>query len=206
MWSKILKIAIRIFTNKFPTKSIGLSSVSGAMKELRFMKLFKTKLSPLQRDYLRNLLWQNKSAIRYRQAIEPNIANSLDRLMNNQALSMSEKNNVNFYQELFVKETKEDFDKPNSSWILQLRYEPQAKVCWILMKSDSGYTEWYPFFNVPKTKYLWLKLNGGKYMWDYFGKHYSLFPSRWVRKGETYYRNATRIKQRRERAKKYYGK
>lgn len=68
----------------------------------------------------------------------------------------------------------------NSSWLIMLIYKKKSKTALIKMKKGKML---YPFYNVPKEKVIDLLLFNGRFMWSYFGRHYSANPEHWIRKG-----------------------
>ena len=97
----------------------------------------------------------------------------------NKQLSTSEKDILNWYARVSdIPSESEEFVKVNSSWIISAKYIKKVKQVKITTKRGKGL---YTFYKVPRTKWLALVRIGGKYMWDYFGFHYSTNPNRWVR-------------------------
>lgn len=73
------------------------------------------------------------------------------------------------------------FDFKDSLWMINGYYDTWTKMCFLFFKRGKGA---YTFFNVPKTKMLDLiTVGSGELMWDYFGRRYSINPTRWIRKG-----------------------
>lgn len=96
-------------------------------------------------------------------------------------LTSQEKKAINQYDKLLNKEEGVERVNVNSKWIIWAEYHKKTKVVYMSMKRGKII---YPFFNVPRTKWLMLVTSGGTYMWDYFGKHYSARPYNWIRKGD----------------------
>lgn len=98
-------------------------------------------------------------------------------------LSTQEQMFRKFFDEILVEDNKRDevFYFDNSSFLVMLIYKKGSKTALIRMK---GGKMLYPFYNVPRTKVIKLILENGKFMWDYFGKHYSTNPKHWIRKGD----------------------
>lgn len=74
-------------------------------------------------------------------------------------------------------------ETPASSWIIWVKYYPFAKLAVLRTKKKATN---YKFFNVTQDRYLMFALNisAGVYMWDYFGRNFSIHPERWIRRGE----------------------
>lgn len=97
----------------------------------------------------------------------------------NKQLSTSERDILNWYARVSdIPSESEEFVKVNSGWIISAKYIKKVKQVQITTKRGRGL---YTFYKVPRTKWLALVRIGGKYMWDYFGFHYSTNPNRWVR-------------------------
>lgn len=190
MWIlKIIKSFLRV------SKSIPKVKRKFNIFSFRKMNFFKSwkKLSPSERDTIRKFVSQDKEVQRLKELSKNELQKVLQKDFTNQPLSTNEKTFLVAYEDLFVNDkepmiNKYDknhmFDKANSSWISTVIYYPENKRVRLLIENKNGWKKWYNFYNVPKTKYLTLIEIGGKYMWDYFGKHYSLNPYRWIRKSE----------------------
>lgn len=97
-------------------------------------------------------------------------------------LSTSDKKFREFVDNVLVDDDGKDevYYFKNSKWLIMLIYKKKSKTALIKMK---GGKMLYPFYNVPKTKVIDLLLFNGKYMWSYFGRHYSANPRHWIPKG-----------------------
>lgn len=98
-------------------------------------------------------------------------------------LSTQEKKFKDFFDNILLDDISNDevYYFNNSSYLVMLIYKKKSKTAIIKMKNSKML---YPFYKVPKTKVIKLLLENGKYMWDYFGNHYSANKKHWVRKGD----------------------
>lgn len=98
-------------------------------------------------------------------------------------LSTSDIKYKNFVDNILVDDDSNDevYYFNDSSWLIMLIYKKKSKTALIKMK---GGKMLYPFYNVPKSKVIDLLLFNGRFMWSYFGKHYSANPKHWIRKGD----------------------
>lgn len=167
------------------------------------------QMSPQVKDKIRKKALEKKEVQELKEKSQEELKRVLVKENTNKPLTTYEKDFLNNYQELFVndkepqilKYERQEFAVSNSSWIKTVIYYPDTKRVKLLIVNQKGFeVKWYNFYNVPKTKYLALVNLGGKFMWDYFGKHYSLNPYHWVRKNEV---GKVRI---RKVVRKYYGK
>ena len=166
-------------------------------------------MSPQVKDKIRKKALEKKEVQELKEKSQEELNRVLVKENTNKPLTTYEKDFLNNYQELFVndkepqitKYERQEFAVSNSSWIKTVIYYPDTKRVKLLIVNQKGFeVKWYNFYNVPKTKYLALVNLGGKFMWDYFGKHYSLNPYHWVRKSEV---GKVRI---RKVVRKHYGK
>lgn len=100
-------------------------------------------------------------------------------------ISTSDKQFLDFVDNVLIDDDNKDevYYFKNSSWLIMLIYKKKSKTALIKMKD--GKLPFYPFYNVPKTKVIDLLLFNGKFMWSYFGRHYSANPRHWIPKGDT---------------------
>lgn len=190
-------------------KLIKSKFLSTTLKNKILRQISKAKLNP--KIVLKELLstTTNKTTLKEREAIreafkkQPGIKlirKQLEDNINNEIIKFKKETPkaqemIDWYDKLFLSEEKVDIKKEarnisksydndsdmwyKSSWIFGCWYFPKSKQCLVQMKN-----KFYWFYRVPRTKYIILKATGGKFMWDYFGKHYSLNKGRWVRKRE----------------------
>lgn len=103
--------------------------------------------------------------------------------LNNVKLTKDEKNILNKYEEITDVQGDgwEWMDiKSKSRNFVEAGYHKKSKRCIVKMKRGKQY---YTFYKVPRTKWLAVCDIGGRYMWDWFGQHYSTNPSHWIRRG-----------------------
>lgn len=160
------------------------------LKELLSTTTIKTTLK--EREVIREAFKKQPGIKLIKKQLEDNINNEIIKFKKE---TPKAKEMIDWYDKLFLSEEKVDIKKEainisksydidndmwyKSSWIFGCWYFPKSKQCLVQMKN-----KFYWFYRVPRTKYIILKATGGKYMWDYFGKHYSLNKGRWVRKRE----------------------
>lgn len=173
-----------------------------------FFKSWK-KVSPRVKDKIRKEAMGKKEVKELKEKSQKELTKVLIKENTNKPLTTNEKDFLNNYEELFVNDIepqilqyeKQELAVSNSSWIKTIIYYPDSKRVKLLIVNEKGFdVKWYNFYNVPKSKYLSLVKLGGKFMWDYFGKHYSLNPHHWVRKGEVGKVRIRKVK------RKHYGK
>lgn len=139
------------------------------------------KLTPRQRDALREYAKSNPNYAKLTAIVKERVGSLLEKRELGGKLSTFDKKTLDLYSNFFQYEQKrERIYIKDSSWLIWAEYDPRTKTCFIKMKNGSII---YPFFNVPKTKWLLIETGRGKYMWDWFGKHYSARPSNWIRGG-----------------------
>ena len=99
----------------------------------------------------------------------------------NKRLSKEERDILSIYEKFSDDpKTKTETQYVKSSWIIWAEYhKPTKQVKVNMVRGKTIYT----FYNVPRTKWLALRDIGGKFMWDWFGKHYSTNPQNWIRTG-----------------------
>lgn len=75
---------------------------------------------------------------------------------------------------------------PHSSWIKSVRWLKTSQAVVLLTKKTN---KPYVFPNVPEEKFLYFAIaaSAGIYMWDYFGRNFSINPENWLRKHERKY-------------------
>lgn len=196
MWIlKIIKRLLKIpkITTKMNIPKFGLPKLSlPKFSKYSFFKKW-SKLKPRERDELRYIINQDKEIQKYKELSQEELRKIIIKQIQNSPISSSEFSFLKQYEDLFLNEKEpiiekydkgHSFDISDSSWISTVIYYPDTKRVRLLIENQNGVKKWYNFYNVPKTKYLTLIELGGKFMWDYFGKHYSLNPSHWVRKSE----------------------
>lgn len=172
----------RIFKKlKFPTFKLSTS--------LFFKKWYKLPI--YQKDLITELLNRDRAIQKIvEKELDKTLKTILQKDIKNVPLSTVEKNFLEKYKELFLKKKRPIYSNnrifaiSESSWITNVIYYPMTKQVRLFISNKNGVKKWYTFYNVPKTKYLSLVKLGGKYMWDYFGKHYSLNPRHWIRESE----------------------
>lgn len=196
MWiAKIIKKLLKIPKIRLKLGFGGLNSRMTNIPKFSKYSFFKkwSKLSPRERDQLRYVINQDKDIQREKELSIEELKKIIIKQIQNSPISSNEFSFLKQYEDLFLNEKEpiiekydkgETFDISDSSWISTVIYYPDTKKVRLLIENQNGVKKWYNFFNVPKTKYLALIQLGGKYMWDYFGKHYSLNPQHWVRKSE----------------------
>lgn len=136
-------------------------------------------LTPEKRDEIR------KSFIK-----QTRLLNDLQKIMEKglmkrelgRALSTQERSLIDMYEFFVMFEEKVERKKVHSKsgWLIWAEYHPKTKTCFIKMRNGRII---YPFFRVPKSKWLALCVLGGDFMWDKFGRLYSARPQNWQRKG-----------------------
>lgn len=172
------EIFVRLFIKLADKKKIYKYALRSKEQYRKFRRDFKN-LTPRQRDKLREYAKNNKNYEKLTSGLKNYVGNALEKYDSGKRLSSQEKKALNLYDTFFAYETKKERIYINdSSWLWWAEYEPQTKTVFIKMSRG---TTIYPFFKVPKTKWLLLQTGRGKYMWDYFGKHYSARPQNWIR-------------------------
>lgn len=108
------------------------------------------------------------------------VARSIQKIQAQQRLSYLEGKKLKWYENYFVSYGVNIIKTPRSRWVRWVSYNTVTKIAHIKMVRGKIV---YPFFNVPKYKFLLflLKVSAGKYMWDEFGQKFSLNPERWIR-------------------------
>lgn len=196
MWIfKIIKRLLKIpkIVNKLKIPKFGLPKLS--LPKISKYSFFKkwNKLKPKERDEIRKIIIQDKEVQEYKKLSQEQLKKTIINQIKNSPISSNDFTFLKQYESLFLNEKEPIIEKynkehrfniSNSSWISTIIYYPDTKRVKLLIENQNGVKKWYNFYNVPKTKYLALIELGGKFMWDYFGKHYSLNPRHWVRQSE----------------------
>lgn len=178
----LLKL-VQFFKNKFAKlKPKNISKKFSNIKKKKFLttkikdKLIET-ITDLEDASVLNTI-QKQQLEWYKNIVK----NALDKVEQGKRISTREKDAVQTFDKNFFNDEVQTqyIQTPKSKWIKWVSYTKKTKSVAIKMKYKV-----YIFYNVPKTK--WLRFltepSAGEYMWNYFGKHYSLHPSRWIRKG-----------------------
>lgn len=174
------KIIVLLANKKLPKK------IKNKVRTIFTQKSFDKALDTLNISERDDLLKAVKEVLT-KQNFTGSIVNKVNREINkalkkdffNKQLSTSEKDILNWYARVSdIPSESEEFVKVNSSWIISAKYIKKTKQVKITTKRGKCL---YTFYKVPRTKWLALVRIGGKYMWDYFGFHYSTNPNRWVR-------------------------
>lgn len=201
MWNAILKIFQTLFkllkTNYLSTtlknkmlKLLKYKSPKKVLYELLNPKSNKTTIK--EREKIKTVIKKDPRTKKIQEQLENKIN---EELITHQAETPKAKEMIDWYDKLFLSEEKVDIKREarkisakydeeddmwyKSSWIFGCWYFPKSKQCMVQMKN-----KFYWFYKVPRSKYIILKATGGRYMWDYFGKHYSLNKRKWIRKRE----------------------
>ena len=112
--------------------------------------------------------------------VNSEINKALKKNFYDQQLTTSEKDFLNWYEKVSnVPSEKLEWVNVDSSWIIKAQYRKATKEVVLNTKRGKGI---YVFYNVPRTKWLALVRIGGKFMWDWFGRHYSTNPRYWIRR------------------------
>lgn len=156
----------------------GRGKIENVVKTIKFITNDKK-----QQDRLKNLLLSDiskrKSLKEKYDKLKKEVGRLVLRKESGGRITTFQEKKLNLFAQIAIPDKEALEIRFDSSWLLWAKYIPQSKTLFIAMKSGKII---YPFFRVPKTKVLLLEEINGKFMWDYFGKHYSANPKHWIRR------------------------
>lgn len=164
----VVNLLSSLVKNGYSASNSGTRLVNNIDKHL---KKFNHKNFQVLNDLAENNFWQNTK-------MRSSINQVLLKNFYDKKLSSNERDLLNLYERFTDNEHKVEIQYVKSSWIIKAQYIKKSKEVYVWMVRSRKI---YVFYNVPRTKWLALTKIGGKYMWDYFGKHYSTNPTHWLR-------------------------